>query len=404
LSTNAGPLAGTRVIDLTSVVMGPWATHVLADYGADVIKIEPPGGDIIRTAGPMRNPLMGPVFLNSARGKRSVVLDLKRAPDRAALLKLCANADVFMHNVRRQAMARLDLGYETVARANPAIVYVSLLGYDREGPKADLPAYDDLMQGACGLASLFALAGGAAPQFVPALIADRYVGVTAVNAVLAALLERNRTGAGQAIDVPMFETMVELVLSDHLGGHTFEPPIGPFGYQRTLSPFRRPYRTSDGFVCVLLYNDAHWDTFFRITGNGDRYRSDSHLCDPEGRRSDFDRAYATVAEIVATRSTGDWIELLRANDVPVAEVNELAALLHEPQLTATGFIATHDHPSEGRIRSVRSPARFGGTRPEHSAAAPRLGEHTLEVLREAGLDEASIHAIAGRGGMPPVLE
>jgi crotonobetainyl-CoA:carnitine CoA-transferase CaiB-like acyl-CoA transferase len=390
---SAGPLAGTRVIDLTSVVMGPWATHVLADYGADVIKIEPPGGDIIRTAGPMRNPLMGPVFLNSSRGKRSVVLDLKQPQDRAALLKLCASADVFMHNVRRQAMARLDLGYEVVARANPAIVYVSLLGYDRQGPKADLPAYDDLMQGACGLASLFTASGDDAPQFVPALVADRYVGVTAVNAVLAALLERTRTGAGQAIDVPMFETMVELVLSDHLGGHTFEPPIGPFGYQRTLSPFRRPYRTSDGFVCVLLYNDAHWDTFFRITGNLERYASDAHLSDPEGRRRDFNRTYGAVAEILAMRTTADWLELLRANDIPVAEVNDLAALLREPQLTATGFIETHEHPSEGRIRSVRAPARFDGSRPERAAPAPQLGEHTAEVLREAGVDEASIRAI-----------
>jgi crotonobetainyl-CoA:carnitine CoA-transferase CaiB-like acyl-CoA transferase len=257
-----------------------------------------------------------------------------------------------------------------------------------------MPAYDDLMQGACGLASLFTTSGGATPQFVPALVADRYVGVTAVNAVLAALLERGRTGAGQAIDVPMFETMVELVLSDHLGGHTFEPPIGPFGYQRALSPFRRPYKTSDGFVCVLLYNDAHWDTFFRITGNTERYASDG-LADPGGRRRDFDRAYGAVAEIVATRSTGEWLELLRTNDVPVAEVNDLAALLREPQLAATNFIETSEHPSEGRIRSVRAPVRFGAARPEPPTPAPRLGEHTEEVLREAGLDEAAIRAIVG---------
>jgi crotonobetainyl-CoA:carnitine CoA-transferase CaiB-like acyl-CoA transferase len=393
LSTEAGPLAGTRVLDLTSVVMGPWATHILADYGADVIKIEPPGGDIIRTAGPMRNPLMGPVFLNSSRGKRSIVLDLKRAPDRDAFLTLCETADVFIHNVRRQAMARLDLGYDVVGRANPKIVYVSLLGYDRDGPKADLPAYDDLIQGACGLVSLFTESGGGAPQFVPALVADRYVGVTAVNAVLAALLQRGKTGRGQAIDVPMFETMVELVMSDHLGGHTFEPPIGPFGYQRALSPFRRPYKTSDGFVCVLLYNDAHWDIFFRITGNLDRYADG--LSDPEGRRRDFDRAYGAVAAIVATRSTAEWIELLRANDIPVAEVNDLAALLEEPQLKAAGFIETVAHPSEGRIRSVRAPVRFGAERLQASMPAPRLGEHTVEVLREAGLDETEIRAITG---------
>ncbi|MBC5810472.1 MAG: CoA transferase [Candidatus Eremiobacteraeota bacterium] len=355
--------------------MGPWATYVLASYGADVIKVEPPEGDIIRSAPPARHDKMGAVFLNESRGKRSVVLDLKAAEDRAKLMGLCATADVFVHNVRRNAMARLGLTYEDVAAANPRIVYASLVGYGQTGPYADRPAYDDLMQGECGLASLFSLVGDEPPRYVPALIADRYCGISAVNAILGALFHRERTGEGQALEIPMFETMVELVLSDHLGGHTFEPPAGPFGYQRVLTANRRPYATADGYICVLVYNDAQWERFFVLTGNTERAAADPKLATADARRADYAYAYGTVAEILGTRTTAEWLDVLRAHDIPATPANSLADVLRDPHLVATGFLSTAEHPSEGTIRTVGVPTRWSKTQPQANAPAPRLGEH-----------------------------
>jgi len=366
--------------------MGPWAAHVLADYGADVIKVESPDGDIMRQTVPERHPGMGAVFLNINRGKRSIVLDLKTPAGRTALLKLCARADVLVHNVRPEAMRRLGLAYDDVRKANAEIVYVSLVGFSQAGPYAKRAAYDDLIQGACGLASLFERSGGDRPRYVPMLVVDRAVGLSAASAILAALLYRERTGAGQAVDVPMFETMVELVLSDHLGGSTFLPPHEPMGYQRILTEYRRPYRTTDGYVCVLLYNEEHWQRFFTVAGEAERFAGDARLSDAAVRRERYDEAYRVVEEIIATRTSREWLELLETHDIPVMPMHDLESLLDDPHLTATGFFTEYDHPTEGRLRSLGVPATWSASQPGTPGPVPTLGQHTAEILRELAME------------------
>ena len=396
------PLAGIRVVDLSSVVMGPWATYILAGYGADVIKVEAPGGDVMRYAGPSRHPGMGSLFMFMNRGKRSIVLDLKRVEARDALLRVCERADVFITNVRPAAMRRLGLGYDDVAAVNARMVYVDLVGYGQDGPYAAKPAYDDLIQGISGLAATFRRVGDGEPRFVPALIADRITGMNAVHAMIAALFARERSGAGRHVEVPMFETMAELVLSDHMGGHLFDPPAGEFGYNRALAPNRRPLRTLDGYVCILLYTEKHWERFFEIVGMQERYAGDPRLSDPGVRRREYDAAYGIVAEIVATRASAEWLAALGAADIPVVPLEDVADLLEDEHLRATGFFCEEVHPSEGALRSVRRPSRFNETPAFALRPAPRLGEHGEEVLREAGLDDDDVReALSSSPSLPP---
>lgn len=391
----SAPLAGIRVLDLTTVVMGPWATYLLAGYGADVIKVEPPDGDIMRHGGAWRHAGMGSLFMFMNRGKRSIALDLKRPAARDALLRLCATADVFITNVRPAAMERLGLGYDDVARANERIVYADLVGYGQDGPYAARPAYDDLIQGISGLAAAFAHVDGE-PRQVPALVADRITGLNAVHAILAALFARERGGTGTHLEIPMFETMVEFVLSDHLGGYLFEPQHGPSGYNRILTANRRPFRTLDGHVCVLLYTEKQWERFFAVVGREQDYRDDPGLSDPVQRRRDYDHAYGTVAAVLATRTTAEWLELLRDADIPVVPLLDVADLVEDEHLTATGFFTTEDHPTEGTVRTVRSPVRFGDGAPARPGPAPNLGEHGEAILREAGFSDADIGAALSR--------
>lgn len=386
---SGAPLAGIRVLDLTTVIMGPWATYLLAGYGADVVKIEPPEGDIMRYAGPARHRGMGPLFLFMNRGKRSIALDLKRPAARDALLRLCETADVLVSNVRPAAMQRLGLGYEDVRARNPSIVYASLVGYAQDGPYAAKPAYDDLIQGISGLAGTFERVGGD-PRFVPMLVADRITGMSAVHAIIAALFARERGAGGQLVEIPMFETMAELVLSDHLGGHLFEPPTGDFGYNRALAPNRRPFRTRDGYVCVLLYTEKQWRTFFEVVDQAERYGSDPRLSDADTRRLDYDLAYGIVAEIIATRTSAEWLATLDLADIPVAPVSDLPDLLVNEQLSNGSFFTRDEHPTEGALRTVRRPAKMSVSASPVLRPAPRLGEHNGEVLRDAGFADAAI--------------
>ncbi|HMD01438.1 MAG TPA: CoA transferase [Candidatus Baltobacteraceae bacterium] len=390
---DTGPLRGVRVVDLSSVIMGPLTTRILADFGADVIKVESPEGDVMRLAGPARHRGMSAPFMLLNRSKRSVVLDLKERAARDAFLRLCAAADVLVHNTRAGAMRRLALEYADVVRVNPAIVYVGLVGAGQGGPYADRPIYDDIVQGASGLASLFERSGEARPRYVPLTISDRVGGLSAANAVLAALFARQRDGRGQAIEVPLFETMVDVVLGDHLGGFAFDPPVGPSGYDRVLAPSRRPFQTKDGFVCILLYNEAHWQRFFELTGSAARYAADRKLSNPDARRENYDYAYGVVAEIVATRASADWLRLLPAADIPVMPLHDIESLLDDPHLKATGFFEVHEHPSEGRIRAPAIATQFGETTPRAQRPAPLLGEHTEEVLREIGFEGSALEAL-----------
>ncbi|MDA0275513.1 MAG: CoA transferase [Proteobacteria bacterium] len=392
----SGPLDGVRVLDLTSVVMGPYATQILADFGADVVKVEPPEGDVMRYNAPLRSKGMGHIFLHANRNKRSVVLDLKQPAARAACLALAKTADVLVYNIRPQAMARLGLSYEDVRAVNPRLIYVGGFGYSQRGPYAAKAAYDDLVQGAAGLPWLAERAGAESPRYTPVIIADRSVGLHLANAVSAALYWREKTGVGQRVDVPMFESLLQSVLGEHLAGHTYEPPVAPPGYGRMLANERRPYRTTDGYVCVLVYNDKQWQSFFRIIGRPELI-NDPRFATQEARSRDFQGAYAMVAEEMAKRSTADWIAALEAADIPVQKMNSLEDILADPHLAAIGYFQEREHPTEGRIRSMAVPSEWSESPPEFRRHAPRLGEHTREVLREGGLDPATIDALIRSG-------
>jgi len=397
-----GPLAGVRVLDLTTVVMGPYATQILADFGADVVKVEPPGGDVMRYAWPFRNPGMGHIFLNANRNKRSIVLDLKQAGAREACLALAKKSDVLVYNIRPQAMARLKLSYQELRAANPKIIYVGCFGYSQRGPYAAKAAYDDLIQGAAGLPALLKMQGAETPRYAPIIVADRSVGQQVASAVSAALYYRERTGKGQRVDVPMFEHLLQIVLGEHLGGYTFEPQVGEPGYARMLAPDRRPYPTSDGYICALIYNDKQWQAFFGVIGRPEMMRAPEYATQ-EARSRNYGGAYAFVAAEMKKRTSAEWLEALERADIPVQRMNSLQDIVADPHLAATGFLKVVDHPSEGKIRSMAVPSEWSESAPEYRRHAPRLGEHTREVLREAGYAEEQIRKLVATGaaGVPP---
>lgn len=400
----SAPLAGVRVLDLTSVVMGPFATQILAQLGASVTKLESPEGDTMRHVGPMRHPGMGHAFLNANAGKRSVALDLKKPAALQAALRLAEQSDVLISNIRPLAMARLGLGYEAVRARRPDIIYVSCCGFDQRGPDAARPAYDDLIQGATGVSWLSARYGGGAPGYAPVTLADRVTGLHAVYCVTTALYARAMTGQGQAIEVPMFEALTQFVLGDHMAGLTFQPPLGDAGYARLLTPHRRPYATADGMLCVLIYNDKHWRSFFAAIGESDGLGRDPRFATHSARAAHIDAVYAEVARLMRTRSTAEWRALLDAADVPNEPLNTPADLLASPQLRATGFVHEVAHPTEGPLHALAHPTRWSHTAPAaRQAPAPRLGEHTRQVLAEAGYTPADIDALlhSGAAFCPP---
>ncbi|HXI08860.1 MAG: CaiB/BaiF CoA transferase family protein [Bradyrhizobium sp.] len=392
-----GPLKGIKVIDMTSVLMGPFATQALGDYGADVIKVESPEGDVTRQIGPSRHPGMGPVFLNTNRSKRSICLDLKKPAGREAVLRLLKTADVLVYNVRPQAMARLQLGYDVVSKVNPRLVYAGVFGFGQDGPYAAKPAYDDLIQGATALPALMAKTSeDGVPRYVPNALVDRIVGLTAVGAICASLVHRDRAGQGQRVDIPMFETMASFVMGDHMGGLTYDPPLDKGGYARHLSRDRRPYKTSDGYICVIVYNDKQWENFFAATGRDD-LRKDPKFATFAGRAANIDVVYAELARILETRSTAEWMDILTRADVPVMPMHDLETLLTDPHMVATDRFPVVEHPTEGKIRSMKVSANWSETPAETDRLAPRLGEHNAEVLREAGYSDDEIAAMARDG-------
>jgi formyl-CoA transferase len=391
-----GPLEGVKVIDMTTVLMGPYATQMLGDYGADVIKVESLEGDVTRLIGPTRHPGMGPVFLNTNRSKRSIALDLKKAGGRDAVLRLIKSADVLVYNVRPQAMVRLQLGYDVVSKINPRLIYAGVFGFGQDGPYAAKPAYDDLIQGATALPALMAQTGDGIPRYVPNALVDRIVGLTAVGAICASLVHRDRTGHGQRLDIPMFETMAGFVMGDHMGGLTYEPPLDKGGYARHLARDRRPYKTADGYICVIVYNDKQWENFFKATGRDD-LRSNPTFATFAGRAINIDTVYAELARIFAARTTAEWIELLDKADVPVMPMHDLESILQDPHLVSTGFFPVVDHPSEGKIRSMKAPARWSETPSRPSRLAPRHNEHGGEILKEAGFSGEEIATLVREG-------
>ena len=393
----SAPLEGIRVVEMTSVVLGPYACQMLGDLGADVIKIEPPGGDTNRNLGPSRNNSdMGSLFLTCNRNKRSVALDLKSERGRQAALEIIKSADVVVHNFRPQAMARLGLDYDAVREINPQVVYCATYGYSRKGPYGDKGALDDSIQAASGVAILQSMVEGE-PRYLPTIIADKTTAMVVVQSVLAALFHRQRTGEGQEIEVPMFESMVSFVMTEHLWGQSFEPPIGTAGYVRLMAKHRRPYKTRDGqYLAVLPYWDNHWSTFCTLVGRPE-LAQDERFIDMATRLKNINESYRVTGEIIASRDRAEWLELLGDTNVPMMVVNSLDELIEDPHLVASGFWQERDHPTEGRLRMSSPPMNFGRTPASIRSLPPRLGEHSEQVLREAGLDQAVIDSMLASG-------
>ena len=380
------PLSRLRVLDVSQVMAGPFSCMLLADLGADVVKIEPPEGDMVRLIGtPAHTPGMGPVFLRLNRGKRSVVWDMKAEAGRAALRTLIATADVLLHNIRPEAVDRLGLGYEAVRALRPDIVYVHCTGFGLDGPYAGLQAYDDVIQASTGAATLLPrVDGNPAPRYLPMLFADKVSGLHATYAVLAALLHRQRTGAGQFVEVPMFEALASFNSLEHLCNQAMVPPTGSWGYARQLDPDRQPMATADGWISVAPYVDARWQRFFDAVGRPDVFQRPT-LADKDLRRSNMAEMYREMAAILPGRSTADWLALFKRIEVPAMAVQTVGDLPADPHLQAVGLFQPRQHPTEGGYLAVRQPVRFSASQLPTPRDAPQLGQHSDELLRELGL-------------------
>ena len=378
--TTSLPLDGVRIVDLTTVVMGPLATRMLADMGADVIRVESPEGDIIRDYAPMRSPNMSAFSMNLNRNKRSIVLDFKDDDDRATLDRLIATADVVVTNMRRGALLRLGLDEAGVRAVKPDVIYCVANGYGSDGPKADHAAYDDVIQAASGLASMFSWVGDE-PRLVPSIYADKITGTHIAFAIAAALHGRARTGEGCSIEVPMAETMAAFNMVEHLSGHTFEPHEGSFSYNRIRTPHRKPRRTTDGWIVILPYSQDNWKKFWTFGGRPE-YFDDERFATRATRVDHADALYSLLDGIVATKSTEEWLDFCTEYSIPVSEVIELEHLGDDPHFAAVGLIRSAEHPTEGSYHYVRDATRINGTTPQLRHHAPRLGADTEAILSE----------------------
>ena len=383
-SKGTGPLAGVRVVDLTAMVMGPYCTQIMADMGADVIKVESPEGDNARYISVGPAPGMSGVFVNVNRGKRGIVLDLRRDEDKITLRKLIEQADVFIHSMRAKAIAKLGFSYEDVSAIKPSIVYTNCYGYGRRGPDRDLTAYDDTIQAECGLPAVQQMLTGEA-NYVGTIIADKVAGLTALYATMMALFHRQRTGEGQEVEVSMFETMASFMLVEHANGAMFDPPLGPAIYHRAVARNRRPYRTKDSHISALIYNDKQWNAF--IAAVQPAWNSDA-FATLELRARQIDTVYALLADTMKERTTAEWLALFRAHDIPAAPLRTPDELFSNPHLNAVGLFETVD-TKHGPTRFPGVPTWFSRTPGRVAGGAPQLGEDTEQVLQEMGLPAAA---------------
>ena len=391
-----GPLDGIRVIEFTSVVLGPFACQILGDLGADVIKVEPPGGDTNRNLGPVKNTEgLAALFLTCNRNKKSIVLDLKSDEGREAALKLIATADVVVHNFRPKAMEKLGLDYQAVKKINPDIIYCATYGFSKKGPYGDKGALDDSIQAASGVAMLMKMVEGE-PRYLPTIIGDKTTGLNVANAVTSALFHRERKGKGQEIEVPMFETMVSYVMVEHLWGQVFEPPLAPAGYTRLMSKHRRPYKTKDGYIAVLPYWDNHWATFCKLIDREDMI-SDERFINMKSRLENIDITYSETGKALAKRTTDEWLEALSDTNVPHMHVSELDDLTQNQHLIESEFWEMHQHPTEGTLRMPKLPIYFSESPASIRLMPPKLGAHNDELLSEIGYSEDEINALKEKG-------
>ncbi len=393
------PLQGIRVVDMTSVVVGPLCTQMLADYGADVIKVEaPPGGDIARTiAGRGVTPLMSGKFLHLNRNKRSLALDLKKAGGREALTRLLVVSDVLVWNIRPPAMKRLGLSYADVKAINPKLIYVGMFGFGQDGRYRNKPAYDSIIQGSAGVAGLNHRAYGE-PRYLPIVMADRTVGLVATQMILLALYHRSITGEGAAIEIPMFENMAKFVLEEHMYLQTFDPPLGGMGDPRLMDPNATPLKTKDSWICISANTNEQAFAIFEAIGRSE-LKNDPRFNTVAARFENVKEYFAIRAEGLKTKTTAEWIEILDRLDVPAMPYNTLESLMQDPHLADVGFFQTLEHPTEGKVRNMRLPNKTSFSARQKVQGAPKLGQHSIDVLREAGLTEAEIGSLVANGGV-----
>ena len=390
------PLEGIRVLEIASMIFGPLAGQYLGDMGADVIKLEPPDGDLTRSIGPRRSPRMGSFFLTSNRNKRSIVVDLKTTEGKEILQSLVSKTDVLLHSMRTPAANRLGLDYASLSQQHQRLIYCHVAGYGDDGLYAGRPAYDDIIQAASGLATLQTVIAGQ-PRFIPTIIADKISGLHAAYAIMAALMQRSQTGLGQHVDVSMFETMAAFNMMEHQWGHAFEPPIGPMGYEPVSTAARRPYKTLDGFLALLPSNDSHWNRFFELAGES-QIMQDPRFATFAARQKNVQLVWNEIEKQIARKTNAQWLELLTPEDIPFSVVNSLEDLVNDPHLKSVDFWQIHQHPSEGSLRMARVPIQMSGARTDFKRLQPLLGEHSKEILQELGFDDSRISQWTAAGG------
>ncbi len=386
-------LTGVRVLDFTTVVLGPYAGQMLGDLGADVIKIEPLAGDVFRAVRPGHHAEMGAGYLNLNRNKRSLAIDMRRPEGRTVIDRLVASADVVIHNMRAASADRLGIGFERLKGINPRIAYCFTAGFGVGGRDEDLPAYDDTIQARSGVAAINALATGE-PRYLSTIVADKVGGLHLTVGALAALAARDRTGEATCVEAPMFESMVSFLMAEQLAGRTFVPPLGKTGYDRLLSPYRKPHRTADGFIGILPYNTQQWTRFLTLIGRDD-LAADPRVTDPVERSRNIDMLYATIEAALPARTSNEWLALLGERDIPCAPVNSLEDVLDDPHLADVGMFVEMDHPTEGRVVNVRSPFRSGEVADD--IPAPQLGGDTRTLLTELGYGAEDIEVLVSTG-------
>jgi len=390
-----GPLSGIKILDLSTMILGPLATQYLGYMGADIIKIEAPSGDLTRHIGPRKSPNMGAFFLNSNFNKRSIVLDLKNPASKPVLARMIAESDVVFHSIRREAAGRLGLLYNDLAAINSKILFCHVTGFLNKGLYSERPAYDDVGQALSGLASMLASVAGE-PRYVPNIMADKVTAIHAAYAVAIGLLHRERSGAGQEICVPMMETMVGFNLVEHMWGKMFEPPLGQMGYEPIRQSSRRPCKTKDGYICIMPYTDSHWREFFALA-DATELLEKPMFATFAGRQANIIRVWEEVQSQVAKKTTATWFELLETSDIPYAPVNSMDDLLVEPHLESVGFWNMVDHPSEGQLRVPNHSIKMSESPASMHRVPPRLGEHTKEILGEFGLLDDEIELLISTG-------
>ena len=395
-SLKSGPLAGVRVLEIASMIFGPVAGQYLGDLGAEVVKLEPPEGDLTRSIGPRRSPKMGAFFLSSNRSKRSIVVDLKSADGREVLSRLLMQTDVLLHSLRKPAAIKLGIDYPSVSKAHPNMVYCHVKGYSDHGLLGGLPSYDDIGQAASGLADLQSVIAGQ-PRFVPTILADKLGAVHAAMGMVAAILHQQRTGQGQQVDVAMFEGLAAFNMIEHQWGHVFEPPLGPMGYQPVSTASRRPYKTLDGYIALLPYSDEHWRSFFKLAGEP-QIMEDPRFATFPARQKYFREVWAEIERQAARKTNAEWLSLLSTADVPHSVVNRLEDLPANPHLESIHFWTLSQHPSEGMLRYPGTPIDFSESPMRMTRMQPKLGEHSGEILKELGYAERDIQTMLGAGG------